>query len=79
MNRIGPPTKLSRDSRGNIIHYSRGSTMMFSPESWEEYCNLISDFNRTGARSMQNYEDLPARTPIHVNTPTPKASLDDLI
>lgn len=63
---------------GNMIAvHERGSSRMYVAEQWEEYCSMIRDFNTTGVREIKNYEDLPARTPLHANTP--KASLDDLI
>lgn len=73
--------RISRSMDNTLIFvHERGGTRCYDLASWSEYSNMISDFNRTGVKSIQNYAELPTRTPIHANIPSPraKASLDDL-
>lgn len=77
--------RISRSSDGNFIYFwHNGGTKTFLTKDWEELSKMILDFNTTGVKSIQNFADLPTRTPLHSNTPSPstpkpKASLDDLI
>lgn len=61
---------------GGVHLCSHGSTLFFDKEGWDELSNMVSTFNKLGFH-IQNYEDLPTRTPIHANTP--QATLDDLV
>lgn len=72
------PIRLTRTPSGVMVN-SHGSTKFYDTASWEEFKSMIRDFDATSAPSMQNFEDLPTRTPLHANTPNPKATIDDLI
>jgi hypothetical protein len=73
------PHRLRLDrTRDGVILTSNGRAISFSLDMWNELTRMMYDFNRMGAPSIQNYADLPTRTPVHANTPT-KATLDDLI
>lgn len=77
-----PDIRISRSDDGQFIWLNRnGVTSTFQMKDWLEFVKMCSDFTTTGTKSMQNYADLPTRTPLHANTPTPKpkATLDDLI
>ena len=71
---------ISRTDDGSlIILSSNGREWGLSPSMWDELSRMVSDFNSTGARKLQNYvEALPVRTPIHANTPSTKTTLEDL-
>ena len=69
--------RLSRQPDGVFLN-SNGREIFFSEADWIELSQMLSDFNRTGVREMLNYTPLPTRTPLHANTPQPRATLDDL-
>lgn len=78
-----PDTRLSRSDDDTIVWlWINGATHTFSHSEWEEHKKLIRDFTHTHAKSIQNFPELPTRTPLHANAPRipqPKASLDDLV
>lgn len=77
-----PDIRLSRSDDGQFIWLNRnGVTSTFQMKDWLEFVHMCNDFNTTNAKRMQNYEELPTRTPLHANVPkTPtKSTLDDLI
>jgi len=66
---------------GIIAVHERGGTRCYDLTSWAEYSRMIVDFNTTGVHAIQNYAELPTRTPLHANTPAPprgKPNLEDL-
>lgn len=78
-----PDIRLSRSDDGQFVWLNRnGVTSTFQLKDWEEFVRMCNDFTTLGVKRMQNYEELPTRTPIHANvpkTPTAKTTLDDLI
>lgn len=59
---------------------SNGREIFFSPAMWQEFCEMASTFNLTNVKAMQNYPDLPTRTPLHANVAQkpPPATAEDL-
>jgi hypothetical protein len=71
--------RISRsDDATTIWLWINGTTRTFDAAAWVELSAMMRDFNVSGSRSMQNFLELPTKTPIHANTPR-KASLDDLV
>lgn len=67
------------DDRSLVYFTSNGRCLTFSQSDWDEVTRMVSDFNSTGARKLQNYvEALPVRTPIHANVPRTHTTLEDL-
>jgi hypothetical protein len=73
--------RISRTADGvGVTIHSNYRTLYFSNAMFDELSNMISTMRATGVHTLQNYEDLPTRTPLHANTPVraAKATLDDL-
>lgn len=69
--------RLSRVDDGVWLN-SNSRLIFFSHADWDELSRMMSDMKATGVSELLNYTPLPTRTPLHANTPKPKASLDDL-
>lgn len=80
----GPHIRISRSDDGTIVWlWINGSTHTFMVDDWRSFLHLTGDFERLAwagalsSKSVQNFTDLPTRTPLHANKPL-QPTADDL-
>lgn len=78
MPESGPHIRISRSDDGNVVWlWINGATHTFTPAEWTMFLNLTKDFTLLGIKTIQNFADLPTKTPLHANRPL-QPTADDL-